>query len=74
MILKMYFKHYSIKKFQRLLKTVEISFMMLKKLVWKVASLIKNIEERRAGDTEFCESEVFLEEFIPAYELTLDRL
>jgi hypothetical protein len=56
----------------------------------KLSALIKCIEERKAGNTEFCEAEaatrkrileanvpeaeVFLEEFIPAYELTLDRL
>lgn len=56
----------------------------------KLSALIKCIEERKAGNTEFCEAEaatrkrileanvpeadVFLEEFMPAYELTLDRL
>ena len=56
----------------------------------KLSALIKCIEERKAGNTEFLEAEsatrkrileanvpeaeVFLEEFIPAYELTLDRL
>lgn len=56
----------------------------------KLSALIKCIEERKAGNTEFkmaekstlqnikklgCEEcNVFLEEFIPAYELTLDQL
>ncbi|MBE6836324.1 MAG: 5'-deoxynucleotidase [Ruminococcaceae bacterium] len=56
----------------------------------KLSALIKCIEERKAGNTEFkmaekstlqninklgCEEcSVFLEEFIPAYELTLDQL
>ncbi|MBR0535859.1 MAG: 5'-deoxynucleotidase, partial [Clostridia bacterium] len=56
----------------------------------KLSALIKCIEERKAGNTEFSEAEaatrkrilaanipeadVFLDEFIPAYELTLDRL
>lgn len=56
----------------------------------KLSALIKCIEERKAGNTEFCEAEaatrkrileanvpeadVFLEEFMPAYELALDRL
>ena len=56
----------------------------------KLSALIKCIDERKAGNTEFSEAEaatrkrileanvpeadVFLDEFIPAYELTLDRL
>lgn len=60
------------------------------KVADKLSALIKCIEERKAGNTEFCEAEaatrkrileaevpeaeVFLDEFIPAYELTLDRL
>ena len=56
----------------------------------KLSALIKCIEERKAGNTEFSEAEsatrqriidagvpeanVFLKEFIPAYELTLDKL
>ena len=56
----------------------------------KLSALIKCIDERKAGNTEFSEAEaatrkrileanvpeadVFLDEFIPAYELTLDML
>ena len=56
----------------------------------KLSALIKCIDERKAGNSEFREAEgstrarilelnieeanVFLEEFIPAYELTLDQL
>ncbi len=56
----------------------------------KLSALIKCIEERKAGNMEFKEAEhstreriaelnleeanVFLEEFIPAFELTLDQL
>ncbi len=56
----------------------------------KLSALIKCIDERKAGNMEFCEAEastrkriveanvpeanIFLDEFIPAYELTLDRL
>ncbi len=56
----------------------------------KLSALIKCIEERMAGNTEFREAEastrkkilqlniseadVFLDEFIPAYEMTLDTL
>ncbi len=56
----------------------------------KISALIKCIEERKAGNTEFREAEsatrqriidsavpeanVFLEEFLPAYEQTLDML
>lgn len=56
----------------------------------KLSALIKCIEERKAGNTEFSEAEaatrkrileanvpeadVFLDEFMPAYEMTLDRL
>ena len=56
----------------------------------KLSALIKCIEERKAGNMEFKEAEsstrakilelniaeanVFLQEFIPAYELTLDQL
>ena len=56
----------------------------------KISALIKCIEERKAGNTEFKEAEaatrkrieecnipeakVFMEEFLPAYEMTLDEL
>ncbi len=56
----------------------------------KISALIKCIEERKAGNTEFREAEsatrqriidsdvpeanVFMEEFLPAYEQTLDML
>lgn len=56
----------------------------------RLSALIKCIEERKAGNTEFKEAEsstkkrllkmnlpeaeVFINEFLPAYELTLDRL
>ncbi len=56
----------------------------------KISALIKCIEERKAGNTEFREAEVatrkkilqldipeadiFVEEFLPAYEMTLDML
>ena len=56
----------------------------------KLSAYIKCIEERKAGNCEFAEAEktirkaldesdckeahIFLEEFIPAYELPLDKL
>ena len=56
----------------------------------KLSALIKCIDERKAGNSEFKEAEystkerilelnieeanIFLTEFIPAYELTLDQL
>ncbi len=56
----------------------------------KISALIKCIEEKKAGNSEFIkaseglekavanlgipEAEVFLKEFLPAYELTLDEL
>ena len=56
----------------------------------KISALIKCLEEKKAGNTEFTkagegvkksvenldlpEAKVFLEEFLPAYELTLDDL
>ncbi len=62
----------------------------LVKVADKLSALIKCIDERKAGNTEFKEAEeatrqriidadvpeanVFLNEFIPAYELTLDKL
>ncbi len=62
----------------------------LVKIADKLSALIKCVEERKAGNTEFREAEaatlkrikessipeaeVFMEEFLPAYELTLDML
>ncbi|MBR4286934.1 MAG: 5'-deoxynucleotidase [Clostridia bacterium] len=62
----------------------------LVKVADKISALIKCIEERKAGNTEFIEAEkatrkrieeadipeanVFMEEFLPAYEQTLDTL
>lgn len=62
----------------------------LVKVADKISALIKCIEERKAGNTEFREAEsatrkriaeadvpeadIFLEEFLPAYEQTLDML
>lgn len=56
----------------------------------KISALIKCLEEKKAGNTEFVkagegvragvealdlpEAKVFIEEFLPAYELTLDEL
>ncbi len=56
----------------------------------KLSALLKCIEERKAGNTEFCEAEaatkklleglacpeaeLFLKEFLPAYEQPLDKL
>ncbi len=56
----------------------------------KISALIKCIEEKKAGNTEFVkaaegirnaidniglpEAKVFIEEFLPAYEMTLDEL
>ena len=56
----------------------------------KLSALIKCIDERKAGNSEFKKAEsstkkkilelkieeanIFLEEFIPAYELSLDQL
>jgi 5'-deoxynucleotidase len=64
--------------------------MPLVKAADKISALIKCIEERKAGNTEFREAEsatkqriidsgvpeanVFMEEFLPAYEQTLDML
>lgn len=64
--------------------------MPLLKAADKLSALIKCIEERKAGNTEFREAEsstrkriiesnvpeaeVFMDEFLPAYELTLDML
>ncbi len=63
---------------------------VLVKAADKLSALIKCIEERKAGNTEFREAEastrkkilqlnipeadIFLDEFIPAYEMTLDTL
>lgn len=62
----------------------------LVKIADKISALIKCIEERKAGNTEFHEAEtatrkriaqadipeanIFMEEFLPAYEQTLDML
>ncbi len=62
----------------------------LVKVADKISALIKCIEERKAGNTEFKEAEIatlkrikeadipeaniFMEEFLPAYEKTLDTL
>lgn len=62
----------------------------LEKAADKISALIKCIEERKAGNTEFSsayralletikgmqlkEAEIFLEEFLPSYEKTLDEL
>lgn len=56
----------------------------------KISALIKCLEEKKAGNSEFTlalestaesikklnmpEAEVFVKEFLPAYELTLDEL
>jgi 5'-deoxynucleotidase len=64
--------------------------MPLVKIADKLSAFIKCVEERKAGNTEFREAEaatlkrikessipeaeVFMEEFLPAYELTLDML
>lgn len=68
----------------------DAELMPLLKAADKLSALIKCIEERKAGNTEFREAEsstrkriiesnvpeaeVFMDEFLPAYELTLDML
>ncbi len=63
---------------------------MLVKAADKLSAYIKCIEERKAGNSEFSdakratkkalekmqcpEAEVFIEEFLPAYSLPLDKL
>ncbi len=72
------------------LLTGDEEFKPLIKAADKLSALIKCIDERKAGNTEFREAEsstrkkilelnlpeadVFMDEFIPAYELTLDML
>ncbi len=77
-------------EFAPLLKENDEELRHLVKAADKISALIKCIEERKAGNTEFREAEsatrkriyeanipeaeVFLEEFLPAYEQTLDML
>ena len=67
----------------------EADLWSLVKAADKISALIKCLEERKMGNTDFAsaekatreavekmnmpEADVFLEEFIPAYELTLDE-
>lgn len=68
----------------------DAELLPLVKVADRISALIKCIEERKAGNTEFREAEtatrkriqesaipeacVFMEEFLPAYEMTLDML
>ncbi len=77
-------------EFLPLLKEQDEELSHLVKAADKISALIKCIEERKVGNTEFREAEaatrkrileanipeadVFLEEFMPAYEQTLDML
>ena len=76
--------------FRDLLTENDEELKPLVKIADKISALIKCIEERKAGNTEFKEAEaatikrieeadipeanVFMEEFLPAYEQTLDML
>ena len=76
--------------FRDLITENDAELRHLVKVADKISALIKCVEERKAGNTEFCEAEaatrkricqanipeadVFVEEFLPAYELTLDML
>ena len=76
--------------FRDLLTENDEALKHLVKVADKLSALIKCIEERKAGNTEFIEAEkatrkrieeadipeanVFMQEFIPAYEQTLDTL
>jgi 5'-deoxynucleotidase len=76
--------------FRGLLTENDEELKPLVKMADKLSALIKCIEERKAGNMEFREAEaatrkrileanipeaeVFLDEFIPAYEMTLDML
>lgn len=76
--------------FQDLLTENDDELKPIIKVADKLSALIKCIEERKAGNTEFKEAEtatrkrileadipeanVFVEEFLPAYEQTLDTL
>lgn len=76
--------------FRDLLTENDDELKPLVKMADKLSALIKCIEERKAGNTEFKEAEiatkkkileanlpeanVFIEEFLPAYEQTLDTL
>ena len=71
-------------------KADDAALWRLVKAADKLSAYIKCIEERKAGNTEFCEAEkstkklleklecpeaaAFLSEFLPAYELPLDKL
>ncbi len=77
-------------EFRDLLTENDEELKPLLKVADKLSALIKCIEERKAGNTEFKEAEeatrkriveanipeanVFMEEFLPAYEQTLDTL
>ena len=68
----------------------DASLRPLVKAADKISALIKCVEERKAGNTEFSkaedstrraiarlnvpEADIFLDEFLPAFELTLDQL
>ena len=77
-------------EFKNLLACEDDELQPLIKVADKISALIKCIEERKAGNTEFKEAEAatrkrieecnipeakaFMEEFLPAYEQTLDTL
>lgn len=68
----------------------DAELLRLVKAADKISALIKCIEERKAGNSEFVnagngieasiaalnipEAEIFVKEFLPAYEMTLDEL
>ena len=75
--------------YEPICKCEDAELLKLVKLADKISALIKCIEERNSGNTDFIDAEkqtlasiksmglkeadIFLNEFLPAYELTLDE-
>ena len=75
--------------YEQIFKCNDEELLKLVKLADKISALIKCIEERNSGNTDFIDAEkqtlasiksmglkeadIFLNEFLPAYELTLDE-
>ena len=75
--------------YEQIFICVDAELLKLVKLADKISALIKCIEERNSGNTDFIDAEkqtlasiksmglkeadIFLNEFLPAYELTLDE-
>ena len=75
--------------YEQIFKCEDAELLKLVKLADKISALIKCIEERNSGNTDFIDAEkqtlasiksmglkeadIFLNEFLPAYELTLDE-